>query len=79
MRRLTVELPFAPGDYVTITVLGVNYRGRIFDVTIKHHGEVSYNVNFVDDAAKLQNQSFWADELALTADMPTTVIGFVPG
>lgn len=77
MSRLTVELAFAPGDYVTVTVLGVNYRGRVTDVTIKRGPDHVYSINFVDDAAKLQNLTFWADELTLTADMPSRSLGFV--
>lgn len=78
MSRLTVELPFAPGDYVTITVLGVNYRGRVIDAAVKMGGVLLYDVNFVNDRAELGCKSFWADELTLTADMPQPKIGFAP-
>jgi hypothetical protein len=79
LSRVAIVLLFAPGDYVTVTVLGVNYRGRVSDITIKQGLVVGYSVNYVDDAAKLQNDTFWEDELTLTADMPrTNTVGFQP-
>lgn len=57
---------FAPLDYVTIVVLGVNYRGRVVRCILEPAGESLYDVQYVDDRAEFKRGEFRADELKRT-------------
>jgi hypothetical protein len=54
---------FAPLMFVTITVTGVNYRGRITRAIWQKGGEV-YDVQYVDDRGEFKRGEFYEDELA---------------
>lgn len=78
MTRLRVSLEFAPRDYVTITMLGVNYPGRVNRVFVDDPqglpSELLYEVQFVDDRAELKMLTFRGDELKLA--QPPASVGF---
>lgn len=62
----TANFSFRPGDYVIVTHLGVNYKGRILHATVFISGNHSYEVEYVNDNGDFKAQSFRPDELELT-------------
>lgn len=56
---------FQPLQYVVITVMGVNYKGRIVRC-IWEHGDALYDVQYVDDRAEFKRGEFRGDELEAT-------------
>lgn len=53
---------YQPRDYVTVTLLGLNYKGRI-DRGIWDGFEWVYSVEYADDKGDLQRQEFYEDEI----------------
>lgn len=58
------EFRFAPQDFVTVKVMGVNYRGRVVR-SIWQKGGVVYEVQYVDDRGEFKRGEFYDDELEL--------------
>ncbi len=77
MHRVTLE--FQCRDYVTVTMLGVGYRGRVNRVFIESRGDQPehhlYEVQFANDSAELKMLTFRGDELKLT-EAPAAPVGF---
>ena len=53
---------YQPRDYVTVTLLSLNYKGRV-DRSIWDGFEWVYAVEYADDKGDLQRQEFYEDEL----------------
>lgn len=58
----TIELAFAPRDYVLIKLHGLNYKGRVYRCFV-HDLDITYEVEFADDKGDLQIRTFRSDEL----------------
>lgn len=56
------EFKFAPLDFVSITVMGVNYRGRVLRSMWDRGGNI-YDVQYVDDRAEFKRSEYYEDEL----------------
>lgn len=64
MTRVPPPAPqFLPRDYVTVTLLGLGYPGRVDRVTWDGH-EWGYTVEYADDKGDLQRRDFYGDEIA---------------
>lgn len=59
---MTTAFKFKPLDYVTVSVMGVNYRGRVLRSILDRGGSV-YDVQYVDDRAEFKRSEFYEDEL----------------
>ena len=59
---MKVDFEYYPGEYVTISMFGLNYPGRIFDCRIQDGNVVRYSVNYVFDG-KITNDIFDEDDL----------------
>lgn len=59
-----VSFVFAPNDYVSIILFGLNYRGRV-DSCVQEVGGLLYDVRYADDSGELKFAKFSADELQL--------------
>jgi hypothetical protein len=64
---ITVHFAFRPGDWVTITAYGLNYRGRVQRCSLNPHDRMVYEVEFAADG-KLDRHDFAADELELATE-----------
>lgn len=53
---------FAPHDYVTVTLFGIGYKGRV-QRCILDDGVSKYDVQYADDRGELKRGEFYADEL----------------
>lgn len=62
----TVEFKFLPGDYVLVTMLGLNYNGRVR--WCEYDGSRFYHVEYGDDSGKLERKTFHEDEIELRGD-----------
>jgi hypothetical protein len=57
---------FDPLDFVTVTVHGVNYRGRVVRCIHEARAEL-YDIEYVDDRGDFKRGEFHADELEVKA------------
>jgi hypothetical protein len=57
----TLQSRYAPGDYVTITFLGLDYPGRVIGVRWSR-GEVEYRVSYAVDG-NINEADYSEDEL----------------
>lgn len=64
MKDACYPFRFAPLDHVTVTAMGVNYRGRVLRAIWQKGGTV-YDVQYVDDRAEFKRSEFYEDELEL--------------
>lgn len=60
---ITIEFKFALLDFVQVTAYGLNYRGRVEACVSKTAGIRLYEVEYVDDGAKICSGTFREDEL----------------
>ena len=56
------EFVFAPGDYVTVILFDLKYRGRV-DACVQQVDGLLYDVRYADDSGELKFGKFSADEL----------------
>lgn len=60
---MTTEFAFAPLDYVTIVVYGLDYRGRVQQCLLRPLGAKLYNVEYAKDG-EIKCSDFREDEIA---------------
>lgn len=54
---------FQPLDWVTITMYGVNYKGRVVKCHLYPGNDVTYTVEFIGNDGDFKSGDFRADEL----------------
>lgn len=59
----TYEFAFAPFDYVVITLLGTNYRGRVVRCLYDGSNHI-YDVQYANDTGEFKRAEFYEDEVS---------------
>lgn len=62
---MTISALFAhlPGDYVSVTHLGLNYKARVTRSILTHSSQTVYEVEYNADG-ELKTREFYADEIS---------------
>ena len=56
-------MTFIPRQFVTVTLFGLNYKGRVIRCILEHGGGWLFDVQYADDRGELRRGEFTACEL----------------
>ena len=59
---MNVDLQFIPREYVTVTLHGLNYPGRVQQCVVRHGWTIVYDVEYIVNG-ELKRGEFFGDEL----------------